>query len=332
MVSVSLKKNYSYLHYESHLKGGDGLVSGIIYFLLLIFSLLPLTLNAQTCNPTSYTICANVDDWGVIYIDGIQIPVTFSLSQSTSTGVPCYTVPAGTLFNQISAALTTTANNIFALYDQNVQSNIMLAAWSFQIGCSSGQTKDIASDLGGVSVWYNACGGSTTPPMTSGNWYDTTGIPTSAWYTAINVPNSTMANEPDIAVTDTYTGNILPFLSWDPTAAAASNSCAEFFRQSFTMIIPTPLPTPDITITKSVLGPVTNIAQGQAVTFRLNVCNTGQGIDHPVTILDQLMRNLGTTTTESSCPLRVRPALPLLLELPSQSCWAMAFLITLAFR
>jgi hypothetical protein len=111
---------------------------------------------SQTCNPTSVQLCANVDDWGVAYIDGIQIPVTFNLSQSTSNGVPCYTA-TGATFNSLAGALTTTANNVLALYDQNVQANIMLAAWSLQIGCSSGQTIDIASDSGGVSLWYNAC-------------------------------------------------------------------------------------------------------------------------------------------------------------------------------
>ena len=118
-----------------------------------------------TCVPTSVTACANVDDVGTLFIDGITIG-TYNLAQGTSQ-VSCITTSDPTLLS----ALSSTTNNVVGVEDQNTSCCIMLAAWSVNINCLSGQVIDLSTDSGNISVWGNQGSGVTVPPGT-GTWND----------------------------------------------------------------------------------------------------------------------------------------------------------------
>ncbi len=236
---------------------------------------------AQVCNPTNVTVCLNADDIGVAYVDSVSIG-SFGLAQGTNA-VSCISNNSTALLNALIAGGT---NNTLAIDNQNTQASVMLAAWAMQITCSSGQTIDVSTDSGNIQVWGNGGSGTTTPPGSGGSW-TSTGFTPSGWTTPSSVAASIMSSQGDVPVTDFYTGTYPPFVSYEPDAAApGTTNYEEFFRQSFSLIVPTPLPTPHITIVKSVLGGGVNVNSNQPVTYLLNVCNTGRGVLGPVTLLD----------------------------------------------
>jgi len=227
------------------------------------------------------TVCLNADDIGVAYVDGVSIG-SFGLAQGTNA-VSCISNSSPALLSALTAG---GSNNVLSIDNQNTQASIMLAAWAMQISCSSGQTIDISTDSGNIQVWGNGGSGTTTPPGSGGSW-TSTGFTPSGWTTPSAVAASIMSSQGDVAVTDFYTGTYPPFLSYDPTAAApGTTNYEEFFRQTFSITVPTPLPTPHISIVKSILGGGVNVNTGQPVTYKLNVCNTGRGVLGPVTLLD----------------------------------------------
>ncbi|MGH7739144.1 MAG: hypothetical protein ACREL1_03260, partial [bacterium] len=232
------------------------------------------------CNPTSVTACLNADDNGTVYVDGFLMG-TFGLAQGTNP-VSCITSSNAGLLSTLSS----TPNNVIGVYNQNTKASVMLAAWAVQINCSSGAVIDLSTDSGNIKVWDNGGSGSLTPPGTGTNWYDPTFTPSGAWANPDPVASSVLSSQGDVPVTDEYTGAYPPFLSYDPSANAPDANWDEFFRQTFTLVIPTPLPTPDITITKSLIGGPSMVNQGVPVTYGLKVCNTGKGLLGPVTVVD----------------------------------------------
>jgi hypothetical protein len=254
------------------------------YLLISVFLLLIVTFNASpikaACSPTSAQLCAAVDDYAFIYLNGNLIDTYSYCDISNGSCTPkCDTLNA----TQLGYLMQT--GNVIAVYTQNTAAGELWASWSLDVNCADGTQALISSDSQPVSLYYDSsCNTPNPAPTPSGghNWYDTAYVQNGAWGAPVVMSGKKYGKR----LNDPVTGNLLTALSWEATMNTACG--ALWFREPFTLApVPTPVP-PHFTITKSA-NPSTDIGKTPptTVTFTLHICNTGGGTQgNPVTISD----------------------------------------------
>jgi uncharacterized repeat protein (TIGR01451 family) len=254
----------------------------ILIAIILLLNASPV--KAATCVPQSAVLCAAIDDWANIYINGQYINSYTYCDVSWACDPQCYSLTPA------QVALLTPGSNDIAVYTQNTNCCELWASWSLSITCADGNQALISSNSQPVSMYYDStCAGTGPPtpnpsptPVGGHNWYELSYTPVPTWSVPVVMSGKKYGKRLD----DPVTGNVLPALSYQSTMNTACG--ALWFRQPFTLTeVPTPMP-PNLTITKSA-NPSANIGQTPptTVTFTLHICNTGGGTQgNPVVIND----------------------------------------------
>ena len=246
---------------------------------LLIMIMVP-SLKAAACVPQSAVLCAAIDDWANIYINGQYINSYTYCDVSWACDPQCFSLTPA----QVSSL--TPGGNVISVYTQNTNCCELWASWSLDITCADGNQAIVSSDSQPVSLYSDpSCTGPPNPsptPVAGQQWYSESYTPVPTWV----VPVAMTGKKYGKRLTDPVTGNVLEALSYASTMSTACG--ALWFREPFTLTeVPTPVP-PNLTITKSA-NPNTNIGQTPptTVTFTLHICNTGGGTQgNPVVIND----------------------------------------------
>jgi hypothetical protein len=258
----------------------------VVLLFLLIYT--PQTIRAQSCSATSAILCVAGDDDTYVWINGN--PITTNQPSAGGTlfpyvnwdqpGTPvCVNVPTADLVASPGA-------NMFAAVTYNRHCCEVWTSWSLDISCLGGNHTVVTNASSGVSLYYDA-GGGTPPPNDAGAhlWHDpiwTNPNPAVFFKDPIFTDTGTIWGK---EIYDPSTGKLLPPSSYSAGGGAAGNQTL-YWRQGFTLSTSvTALGPPNFTITKSA-NPTSGIQSSQRVTYTLNVCNTGQAMSIPVTIID----------------------------------------------
>ncbi len=254
------------------------------YLLISVFLIIIAIFNAAqvkaACTPTSAQLCAAVDDYAFIYLNGNLID-TYTYCDISNGGC----TPKCDTLNTTQLGYLMQTGNVIALYTQNTSAGELWASWSLDVNCADGTQALISSDSQPVSLYYDpSCASPNPSPTPSGghNWYDTAYVQNGAWGPPVEMSGHKYGKR----LSDPVTGSLLTALSWE---ASMDTACgALWFREPFTLApVPTPVP-PNITISKSA-NPSTDIGKTlpAAITFTLHICNTGGGTHgNPVVIND----------------------------------------------
>jgi uncharacterized repeat protein (TIGR01451 family) len=253
----------------------------------LILFFIPLhSFAACVCCPTSAQLCAAVDDYATIYLNGTLID-NFDYVNWDQTGVS----PKCEMLTGAQLALIQDTGNILAMVDLNTNCCEIWASWSLDITCTGGGHSYLSSN---ETQWpasmyrdTDACGPTTPAKQGALNWYDglwnqaTSGLP---WGNPVIVTGTTWGKR----IWDPGTGNPLPVMGWSSGSGAATGDCQQlFFRQPFSITVsPTPMP-PNFTMSKTVTMPVNGSHGNEQITFNLHICNSGGGTrGNPLNITD----------------------------------------------
>jgi hypothetical protein len=196
-----------------------------IAFLLIVFTAPPL--KAATCTPTSAVLCAAIDDWANIYVNGQYINSYTYCDISWACAPQCFSLTPAQV-----ASLLPTGNDI-AVYTQNTACCELWASWSLDIQCSDGGQALISSDSQPVVLYSDSSCTSPNPsPTPSGgkNWYDTTYVPNGAWIAPVAMTGKKWGRR----LTDPVTGNVLTALSY----STGSHSRSPKFPRPCRRILP----------------------------------------------------------------------------------------------
>jgi hypothetical protein len=256
------------------------LAAAIIGCLFILFFGATNLFAAALCTPVSANLCAAVDDYADIYLNGHFINEYLYCDTGNAACTPvCVSL------NATQLGYLTTSGNVIAVFDQNTNCCEVWASWSLDITCQDTTQVIISSDNHPVHMVFDTtCVNTPTPnpsPTPSGGrqWYDPLYTENGAWTTPVDMTAKKWGKR----LFDPSTGDLLAALSY---AATMSTGCgALWFREGFALTpVPTPLP-PVLTIQKYAV-PATGIQQG-FLTFSLHICNTGGGtLGNPVKIID----------------------------------------------
>jgi uncharacterized repeat protein (TIGR01451 family) len=260
-----------------HKKETPGFLSKVYLILILLF--IQVSALKAVCTPQSATLCAAVDDYAWIYLNGTLLD-TFTYCD---IGWTCS--PKCINFTPAQLALLLPTGNILATYVQNTSCCELWGSWSLDIGCTDGTTVITTSNDGGLQMFSDTTCTSPNPsPTPSGGyqWYQPPYVMNGAWIPPVNMTGKKFGQR----IYDPATGNLCKALSY---SASMSTDCgAIWFRGTFALTpVSTPV-APAFTITKSA-NPSTNIGLNSPwlVTFTLHICNTGGGtFGTPVVIQD----------------------------------------------
>ncbi len=270
------------------------------FVFFLTFFVHPSSVRAQ-CSVSSAQICIGADDVGTVWINGNQIAGTPVTDVAQGQPIPCFTVPA---------AYLVAGTNTIAVQSYNTACCYNWATWALTMNMSNGSKEYVTSNSGNVKLYNSPNSPFNPPPNDSGSvtWWNSSYNqgsvggwvnPTPIYYT----PAYYLAN-----AFDPVTGLPLPPLGADLDGGNGTSTSGTFngqapgasvyYRQTFTLTTtcPTASPTPNINITKSILGATSGVTAGQAVTFVVNICNTGGPTSGPATFVDTLTSGSGFGT------------------------------------
>lgn len=293
----SLKKEVS--------KSGNVSTLGKLRTIVFIFSVLFLILNVSpvfsaTCTPISAQLCAAVDDWSQIFINGnlvtnASLPTFPGVGGVGNDGFPYCNVgaacsPMCISLNATQLGWLKATGNVISVRTLNTGYAELWTSYSLDVVCSGGGHSYVSSaDLANMKMYYDsACPDGDIPQYGGRNWYD----PLYNWSSSgllWTPPFIEDGQKYGQRLMDPQTGNLLPAISYATDSNTNDNDCKEIFiRHGFDLPIePTPAP-PDLSITKSV-NPASNYGQTTPydITFTLHICNAGGGTaGNPVTISD----------------------------------------------
>ncbi len=278
-------KNYFNYFKAAPRKEHKYLVVLLLFALITLFNVSPVGA-ASTCAPSSARMCAAVDDYADIWINGNLIG-NFPYCDSGNAGCQplCIDLDAAQM-----NALTNT-NNYIAVKNQNTAMDEVWASWSLDITCTtpSGAHVYVSSDDAGIKMYDDptcAKPGLTPPPSGGYNWYETlynqagSGL---SWVDPVDMTTQKWGKR----LQDPRTHSVLHAQSW--AASYPKTDChVLYFRQGFDMTPQPTMPPPIFSITKFAT-PVSAIGQNTpySITFVVRVCNTGGGTGGtPVVIHD----------------------------------------------
>ncbi|HEY5038110.1 MAG TPA: hypothetical protein VIJ93_03455, partial [bacterium] len=261
---------------------------------LTLFSV-GLTAQAEAqCSISSAQICVGADDYAVVWVNGFSIAVSMAgVTYNGGQPVPCVIVPAADLI---------VGTNVIAIQTYNTACCYNWATWSLGVNLSNGSTAYITSSSGNVQIWNQPTANGPPPPNDSGSvtWWNSSynsgsvlgwGAPVSVTY-----PNAFY----DLSANNPIGGGLLSPLGADLDGGNGTSNSGTFngqaanasiyYRQTFnlTTACPTTTPVPNLTISKSLLGPSSGVSSGQLVTYVVNTCNSGGPVSGPVTVGDSL--------------------------------------------
>lgn len=230
-----------------HKKETPGFLSKVYLILILLF--IQVSALKAVCTPQSATLCAAVDDYAWIYLNGTLLD-TFTYCD---IGWTCS--PKCINFTPAQLALLLPTGNILATYVQNTSCCELWGSWSLDIGCTDGTTVITTSNDGGLQMFSDTTCTSPNPsPTPSGGyqWYQPPYVMNGAWIPPVNMTGKKFGQR----IYDPATGNLCKALSY---SASMSTDCgAIWFRGTFALTpVSTPV-APAFTITKSA-NPSTNI-------------------------------------------------------------------------
>lgn len=250
---------------------------------LMVYST-PWRAEAQCTSVTAVTLIASPDDVGNFWFNGVFLGSFAYTSKGTGSQPQTYVFTAAQW-----ALVNISGNNCLAAQNVNTVCCEMSLSYVLDITCSTGKHAYITSDS------YSS------PPMTG--YYDATGCCAPAndgsgnpWYSPSwtgSFPSTfapTCENEFFWAkrMFDPVTGQLAcalaPSANENPPAYTPPNDA--YYRQCMPLTFYSPPPVPTLTITKSALGPVSQINSGMPVTYQAVICNNGGAVSSPVTVLD----------------------------------------------
>src|SRR5581483_1458324 len=179
------------------------------------------------------------------------------------------------------------AQNYITAVTYNRQCCEVWTSWSLDISCSNTTNHTVVTNnSGGVSLYSHAGGGNPPPNDGGGNpWYNPLWAnPHPAVYFKDPIFTDTGSSWGK-TIYDPVTGARLASSSYS-TGGGANGNETLYWRQGFTLSnTVTVLGPPAFLISKSA-NPTSGITSGQPVTYVVNVCNTGQAMAGPVTVID----------------------------------------------
>ena len=268
---------------------------------LIIIILNASPVYSATCTPISAQLCAAVDDWSQIYINGnlvtnAALPTFPGVGGVGNDGFPYCDIgdasctPMCISLNATQLGWLQATGNVISVRTLNTGYNELWTSYSLDVTCSGGQHSYVSSaDVADIKMYYDStCPDGDIPTYGGLDWYDLlydwagSGLP---WV----APAFEDGLKYGKRIMDPQTGSLLPALSYSSDSDTVDNDCKEIFiRQGFDLPVePTPEP-PDFSITKSA-NPSTLIGQTppSTVTFTLHICNTGGGtFGNPLSITD----------------------------------------------
>ena len=148
-------------------------VNGVFMF-ITIFSALFLShqsLWAQSCTPSSATLCVAGDDNTYVWINGNEIVTNqpsaggflFPYVNWTDPGSPlCVSVPLGDL----------SGTNVISAVTYNTACCDVWTSWALDISCSNTSNHTVITSSNTPDTFYFDAGGGNPPPMNGGlNWW-----------------------------------------------------------------------------------------------------------------------------------------------------------------